>query len=139
MLLRQPGFTYSACGQFTKVKEKIHKFKETGNLRYIYQNEPDKACFQHDMAYRDFKDLTKIKASDKILRDKTFNIFKYPKYDGYQRGFTSMVYKSFDKKSASLARSETLDTRDKSAFSGAVKNENMTNQESAEELHKPII
>ena len=91
------------------------------------------------MAYRDFKDLTKIKASDKILRDKTFNIFKYPKYDGYQRGFTSMVYKSFDKKSASLARSETLDTRDKSAFSGAVKNENMTNQESAEELHKPII
>ena len=57
-----------------KNKERIQKFKETGDSRYIYQNELDKACFQHDMAYGDFKDLTKRTASDKILRDKAFNI-----------------------------------------------------------------
>ena len=56
MHLRQPGFTYRACGPFTKNKVKIQKIKEAGDLRYIYQNELDKACFQHDMAYRDFKD-----------------------------------------------------------------------------------
>ena len=55
---RQPGSTYSACEPFTKNKERIQKFKETGHLRYINQNELDKACFQHDMAYGDFKDLT---------------------------------------------------------------------------------
>ena len=53
--LRQPGFTYSACGRFTKNKKRIQKIKETGDSRYIYQNETDKACFQHDMAYGDFK------------------------------------------------------------------------------------
>ena len=57
MHLRQPGFAYSACGPFTKNKEQIQKFKETGDSRYIYQNELDKACFQHDMTYGDFKDL----------------------------------------------------------------------------------
>ena len=56
---KQPGFTYSACGPFTKNKERIQKFKETGDSRYIYKNELDKACFQHNMAYRDFKDLAK--------------------------------------------------------------------------------
>ena len=50
MHLRQPGFTYSACGPFTK-KERIQKFKETGDSRYIYRNELDKACFQGDMTY----------------------------------------------------------------------------------------
>ena len=92
MHLRQPGFTYSVCGIFTKTKKK----KETGDSRYIYQNELDKACFQHDMAYGDFKDLTRRTASDKILRDKAFNIAKNPKYDGYQRGLSSIVYKFFD-------------------------------------------
>ena len=58
MHLRQPGFTYSAFGPFTKNKERIQKSKETGDSRYIYQNELDKASFQHDMAYGDFKDLT---------------------------------------------------------------------------------
>ena len=57
MYLRQAGLTYSACGPFTKNKEKTEKFKETGDSRYIYQNELDKACFQHDMAYGDFKGL----------------------------------------------------------------------------------
>ena len=56
MHLRQLGFTYSACGPSTKKKERIKKFKETRNSRYIHQNELDKACFQHDMAYEDFKD-----------------------------------------------------------------------------------
>ena len=99
MDLRQPGFTYSACGLFTKKnKERIRNFKETGDSRYIYQNDLDKAFFQHDMAYADFKDLTRNTASNKILHDKAFNIAKNPKYDGYQRGLTSMVYKYFDKK-----------------------------------------
>ena len=97
MHLRQPGFTYSACGTFTKNKERIEKFKENGDSRYIYQNKLDKACFQHDMAYGDFKDLTKRTASDKILRDKAFNIAQILKYDGCQRGLVSMVYRVFDK------------------------------------------
>ena len=83
---RQPGFTYSTCGSFTKSKERLQKFKETGDSRHIYQNEIDKACFQHDMAYGDFKDLTRRTASDKILCDKAFNKAENPKYDGYQRG-----------------------------------------------------
>ena len=60
MHLTQTGFTYSACGPFTKNKERIQKFKETGDTNYIYKNELDKACFQHDMAYGDFKDLNRI-------------------------------------------------------------------------------
>ena len=95
MHLKQPGFTYSARGPFIKNKERIQKFKETGDTRYIYKNESDKACFQHDMAYGDFKDLAKRKVSGKVLRDKAFNIAKYPKYDGYERGLASMVYKFF--------------------------------------------
>ena len=93
MHLRQPGFTYSACGPFTKHKERIPKFKGTGDSRYIYQTELDKACFQHDMAYRDFKDLTRRTVSDKILHDKAFNIAKNAKYDVYGRGLASMAYK----------------------------------------------
>ena len=69
MHLKQPGFTYSACGPFTKNKERIRKFRETGNTSYIYRNELDKACFQHDMAYEEFKDLARTTASDKLLRD----------------------------------------------------------------------
>ena len=84
MHLRQPESTYSACGPFTKNKERIQKFRETGDTSYIYKNELDKACFQHDMAYGDFKDIKRRTASDKILREKTFNIAKNPKYDGYQ-------------------------------------------------------
>ena len=63
--LRQPGFIYSACGPFTKYKERIQKFKQTGDSRYICKNELDKACFQHDMAYGDFKDLQERTAADK--------------------------------------------------------------------------
>ena len=66
--------------------------------RYIYQSKLDKACFQHDIAFRDSKDLTKKTASDKMLCDKAFNIAKNPKYDGYQRGLSSMVYIFLNKK-----------------------------------------
>ena len=100
--LKQPGFTYSACGPFTKNKERIEKFMQTGNTDFIYKNELDKACFQHDMAYGKSKDLVKRTQSDKILKDKAFKIASNPKYDGYQRGLASMVYKFFDKKSALL-------------------------------------
>ena len=73
---RQPHFTYSACGPFTKNKERIQKFKETGDSRYIYRNELDKACFQHDMAYGDFNNSARRTATDIVLRDKAFNIAK---------------------------------------------------------------
>ena len=100
MHLKQPGFTYCACEPFTKNKERIQKFKETGDSRYIYRNELEKACFQHDMAYGDFKDLARRTAADKVLRNKAFNIAKDLKYDGYQRELASIVYKFFDKKTA---------------------------------------
>ena len=97
MHLRQIRFICSACGPFIKNKERIQKLKETGDLRFIYQKELDKAYFQHDMVYGDFKDVIRRTASDKILRDKALYIAKNPTYDGYQRGLASMVYKCFDK------------------------------------------
>ena len=81
-----------------KAKKEFKTLKGTGDLRYIYRNELDKACFQHDMAYGNFKDFAKRTASHKVLRDNAFNIAKNPKYDGNQRGLASMVYKFFDKK-----------------------------------------
>ena len=129
--LKQPGFTYSACGTFTKNKERIQKFKETGDTSYIYKNELDKACFQHDMVYGDFKDLKRRTASDKILRDKAFNIAKNPKYDGYQREIASMVYKFFNKKAASPT--------DKSVSGSGVNIPSDFNEQLAKELHKLVI
>ena len=76
MHLRQHGFTYSALDDLQKNKERIQTFKETGDSRYIYQNELDKACFQHDMPYGGFKDLTRRIASDKILRVKYLMLLK---------------------------------------------------------------
>ena len=108
-----------------KNKERIQKFKETGDTNYIYKNELDKACFQHDMAYGDFKDLKRRTASDKVLRDKAFNIAKSPKYDGYQRGLASMVYQVFDKNSA--GRGVNMHTNNERPL------------DLDEELHKPII
>ena len=75
------------------------------------------------MAYVDFKDLKRRTVSDKILRDKAFNIAKNPKYDGYQRGLASMVYKFFDKKSTG----------------GGVNIPLEFNEQLAKDLHKPII
>ena len=76
MHLRQPGFTYSACGLFTKCKERIQKFKETADSKYTYQNKIGKACFKHDMDYGYFKDLPKRTTYDKVSHNKTFNIAK---------------------------------------------------------------
>ena len=99
MHLRQPQFVYSACGPFTRHKERIKEFKRAGDTRFIYRNELDKASFQHDSAYADHKDLINRTKADKVLRDKACNIASNPKYDGYQRGLASMFYKFFDKKS----------------------------------------
>ena len=106
------------CLQKTKNE---YKFKETGDSWYAYQNKLDKSCFQHDMAYGDFKDLTRRPASDKMLCYKTLNIAKNPKYDGHQRILVSMVYKFFDKKTSG----------------GAVKN--MSNQDLAEEFTNQLL
>ena len=133
MHLKQPGFTYSAWGPFTKNKKRIQKFKETRDTNNIYKNELDKACFQHDMAYGDFKDLARRTASDKVLRDKAFNIAKNPKYDGYQRGLASMVYKFFDKKSQGSGIAAPL--ANKSADNTGLE----SSKQLAKELHKPII
>ena len=99
MHLWQPGFTYAACGPFTKNKERIEKLFQTRNTDFIYKNELDKACFQHDMAYRKSKHLAKRSQSAKVLRDKIFKIASNPKHDGYQRGLASMVFQFFNKKS----------------------------------------
>ena len=127
MHLRQPQFVYSACGPFTRHKERIKEFNCTGDMRYIYRNELDKACFQHNSAYADHKDLISRTKSDKVLRDKAYDIASNPEYDGYQRGLASMVYKFFDKKSTGI---------------GFKKLKNTTKSSSsilADELYKPII
>ena len=97
MHLKQPRFTYSACRPLTKDKERIQKFKETGDTKYTYKNELDKSCFQHDIANGDFKDLARRTVSDKVLKDEAFNISKTPKYDGCLRGlvfwFTNYLIK----------------------------------------------
>ena len=99
------------------------KIKETGDSRYSHENELDKACFQHDMTYGDFKDLNRRTFAYKVLQDKPFNIAKDPKYGGYQRVRASIVYQSFDKKTSG----------------SGIKSENIPNKELTEELHKPII
>ena len=118
--LRQPQFTYSACGPFNKHEQKIQTFKETGDTNYVYKNEIDKVT--HDAAYSDGKDLTKRTVADKILKNKAFDIAKDPKYDGYQRRLASMVYKFFDSK-----------------VSGSGAKLISENEQLANELHKPII
>ena len=76
-----------------KKKERIEKFMQAGNTDCIYKNDLDKVCFQHDIPYGKYKDLAKRTQSDKVLRDKAFKIAINPKFDGYQRGLASMVYK----------------------------------------------
>ena len=105
-----------------KTRKESKSLKKLRDTKYIYRNELDKSCFQHDMAYGDFKDLAKISAADKVLRDKAFNIPKYPKYDEYQRGLASVVYKFFDKRTA-----------------GSGINSMPQNEQLVEEFHKPII
>ena len=108
--------------------------KETAYTKSIYRNKLEKACFQHDMAYKDFKDLARRTASDIILRDKVFDISINPKYDRYQSGLASMAYKFFDKKSASLVNKST-------AGSGVTTfaNKSTQNKQLAGEVHKPAF
>ena len=120
MHLKQPGFTYSVCGPFTKGKRII---MQTGTGNYIYKNNLDKACFQHDMPYGKYKELTKRVESDKILRDKASKIASSPKYNGYEQGLASMVYKVFSKQ----------------VYRPLSDIKSMSNQQLADELHKPII
>ena len=94
---------------------------QTGDTNYIYRNDLDKTFFQHDIAYEKYKDLERRAQSEKVLKDKAFEIASNSKYDGYQRGLASMVYKFFDKKSKG---------------SGV---ESMPNQQLANKPHKPII
>ena len=125
MHLKQPGFTYSASGPFTKNKEQLQKFKETEDSIYIYRNELDKACFQHNMAYGGFTDLAKRTAADKGLKNKAFNIAKNPKYDGYQRGLGSMVYKFLNKKTKG---SGVITLANKSAIKSIPQNEQLAEE-----------
>ena len=91
ILSKQPGFAYSACGPFTKNKVRIEKFIQTVNTDFIYKNELDKTCFQHNIAYGKSKDLEERTQSDKVLRrNETFKIASDSKYDGYQRSLSSM-------------------------------------------------
>ena len=115
---KHPGFIYGACGPFTKHRERIQKFRETGNLKHLYRNELDKACFVHDVAYSDSNELAKTIISGKILKDTSYRTAINWKYDGYKRGLSSMVYKFFDKKTVSGVS---------------------VNEQLAEELNKPVI
>ena len=133
--LRQPKFVYSACGPFTRRKERIKEFKRTGDTSYIYRNELDKACFKHDSAYANHKDLINRTEADKVLKDKAY-IASNPEYDGYQRGLASIAYKFFDKKST--AKPSSLER----IGSGFKKLKNTTKSSFsilADERHKPII
>ena len=118
MHLKEPGFAYNACGPFTKNKERIEKFMQTGNTDFTYRNELGKVCSQHDIAYDKSKVLTKRTQSEKVLGDKTFKIASDPKYDGYQRGLASMIYKIFDKKSSGSGVANSQITNSQMNFIG---------------------
>ena len=98
--LRKPEFTYSAFGSFTKHCESIQNFKETGDINYFLKNELHEACFANDPAYSDSKDLAKRIISNKMLKDRAYEIAIVPKYGGYQRRLASIV---FDLKKGSRA------------------------------------
>ena len=120
MHLRQPGFTYSACGSFTKNKERIEKFMKTENTDFFIEMNLIKLAFSMIwlMVNRRIQEKTQ---SDKVLRDKAFKVARDPKYDGYQRGLASMVYKFFDKKSKGTGITNEI------------------NYQLANEVHKAII
>ena len=98
-------------------RERVQKFRETGNLKYLYRNELGKACFAHDAAYFDSKDLANRTISNKILKDRAYEIARNCNYGGYKRALASMIHKFFDKKTGLRAS---------------------VNEQLAEELHKPL-
>ena len=136
MHLRQPQFVYNAFYRFTRHKERIKKFKQTGDMRYIYGNKLDKACFQHDSSDADHKDLINRTEADKVLRDKAYDIASNSEYDGYQRGLVSMVYKFFNKKSTAVPSSLE---RMGSGFKKLKNTTKLSSSILADELHTPII
>ena len=99
----------------------VKEFMHTQNINYIYKNDLDKACVQHDMTYSKYKDFVKRTEPDKFLRDKVLKIASNPKYDGYERGLASVAYELFEKKYTGSGIKSTL------------------NQQLADELHKAII
>ena len=115
---KQTGFTYSTYGPLTKHCEGIQKLSKTSNLKHLYRNELDEACFAHDATYSDSKDVAKRTISHNILKYRAYEIDRNRKYDGYQRALASIVYRFFYKKTGSAVS---------------------VNQQLAEELHKPII
>ena len=115
--LEQPRFTHSACGPFTKHRERIQNFRETGNLKHLYVNELDKACFAHDAVYSESNNLYKRIILDKILKNSAYEITRNGGYNKYERALASMVYKFFNKKTGSGVS---------------------VNKQLAEELHKPV-
>ena len=115
--LKQPGLTYSAGGLFTKHRERTQKSRETGNLKHLYRNELDEAFCSHNSVYSDSKGLAKRTISNKILKDRAYEIGRNRKYYGYQRALPSMVYKVSDKKTGSGIS---------------------INEQQADELHKPV-
>ena len=141
MHLRQPQFVYSACGPFTRHKERIKEFKRTGDTRLLYRNELDKACFKHDAAYKKYKDIENRLISDQKLKNSTYDIASNPKYDGYQRGLASMVYNFFGSKVAPLDK-KTMSGKGNAkhtANSSSLERTKEVNKILAKELHKPVI
>ena len=127
MHLRQAKFVYLACGPFTRHKERIKEFKCTGNIKLLYRNALDKACFKHDAAYAKYKDVENKLIADDKLKNSAYDIASNPEYDGYQRGLASMVYKFFNSKV--VPRNKTISSK------GTKEVNNML----AEELHKTVI
>ena len=142
--LRQPQFVYSACGPFTRHKERIKEFKHTGDTHLLYRNELDKACCKHDAAYAKYKDVENRLISDQKLKNSAYDIASNPKYDGYQRGLASMVYKFFDSKVAPLGKKtmsgkgNVKHTAKHTAKPSSLEHTG-NNKILAEELHKPVI
>ena len=116
--LKHPGFTYSACGPFTKHRKRIQKVKDTSNLKHLYRNKLNKTQFAHDTTYSVSKVLAKRTISDKILKDGTYEIAIICKYDGYQRSLASIINRFLIKKTGL---------------------EVSVNEQLAEEPHKPVI
>ena len=145
MHLIQPQFIYSACGSFTRHKERIKEFKRTGDTRLLYRNELDKAYFKHYAAYAKYKDVENRLISDQKLRNSAQDIASNPKYDGYQRGLASMVYKFFDSKVAPLdkkpvsGKGNAKHTAKSSPLERSSLERTENNKILAEELHKPVI
>ena len=127
MHLRQPIFVYSACGPFTRHKERIKEFKRTGNINLLYRNALDKASFKHDAAYAKYKDVENRLIADDKLKNSSYDIASNPEFDDYQRDLASMVYKFFNSKVT--PRNKTI--------SG--KGTEEVNKILTEELHKPVI